>query len=238
MIYVGLDDTDVVDSPGTNQLARLIAREVREQFHVHLIVRHQLLNDPRVPYTSQNGCASMLLEPRHADATRGLPGRLAQMVLDWSPPGSDPGLCVTETVPPAITGWGHRCQEELVSQIEARQLAEQFGIYLAGLGGTEGGVIGALAAVGLLAERQSGRVIHLGSSNHDLFDVSGLQTVEQLLARGIDEVHCGESKRPIQSGEIDVGKRLRPNLHVGKVVLFVRPAPLAFRARWQALRPK
>ena len=95
-----------------------------------------------------------------------------------------------------------------------------------------------IAAVGLLAERQSGRVIHLGSSSDDLFDVNGPQTVEQLLARGIDEVYCGESNRTVDSGEIDVGKRLRPNLHEGKVVLFVRPAPLAFRARWQALRPK
>ena len=63
MIYVGIDDTDVLDTPGTNQLARALVKHVAGQCRCTLIVRHQLLDDPRVPYTSHNGSASVLFEP-------------------------------------------------------------------------------------------------------------------------------------------------------------------------------
>ena len=164
MIYVGLDDTDVVDSPGTNQLARQIAKRITGDFHTQLVVRHQLLDDPRVPYTSKNGCASLLLERRGDMTLDALASRLCRMIVDWCPPGSDPGLCLAATVPTEIIAWGERCQRELVDQKEARSLARAARVYLQGLGGTEGGVIGALAAVGLLASRKGGRVVHLGSS--------------------------------------------------------------------------
>ena len=53
MIYVGLDDTDTLDDPGTNQLARHLVRELSGQFGGRMIVRHQLLEDPRVPCTKK-----------------------------------------------------------------------------------------------------------------------------------------------------------------------------------------
>ncbi len=236
MIYVGLDDTDVADSPGTNQLARQIVLRLADEFHARLIVRHQLLDDPRVPYTSKNGCASLLLEPRADVSLDRLTWRLCRMVLDWCPPGSDPGLCLAAAVPDAIVDWGKRCQREFVVQDDARRLASKFHIYLKGLGGTEGGVIGALAAVGLLAAGDGGRVVHLGSSPDDFYDVSGWQSVESLRGRGIDEVQCVGSRQSITFGEVDVGKRLRPNLCEGKVVLFVEAALDAIAPKWQAVR--
>ncbi len=63
MIYVGLDDTDTLDSPGTNQLAKSIVAELADRFECLFILRHQLFDDPRVPYTSQNGSASVWLKP-------------------------------------------------------------------------------------------------------------------------------------------------------------------------------
>ena len=59
MIYVGIDDTDTLDDPGTNQLARHMVRELAGQFRGRMILRHQLLEDPRVPCTKKNGCASI-----------------------------------------------------------------------------------------------------------------------------------------------------------------------------------
>src|SRR5437870_2586916 len=58
LIYVGIDDTDTLDTPGTNQLARALAAQIASTHECLLIVRHQLLDDPRVPYTSKNGSAS------------------------------------------------------------------------------------------------------------------------------------------------------------------------------------
>ena len=57
IITVGLDDTDILDSPGTNQIAKAIVEDLTDRFECVLILRHQLLNDPRVPYTSKNGSA-------------------------------------------------------------------------------------------------------------------------------------------------------------------------------------
>ncbi len=236
MIYLGLDDTDVEGSPGTNQLARHIVRQIADRFHARLIVRHQLLDDPRVPYTSKNGCASLLLETRGAASAADLPALLAPMVVDWSPAGSDPGLCIATLVPRAVVDWGRRCQQELVTQDDARRLARDSGIYLQGLGGTQGGVIGALAAIGLAAGGDDGRVLYLGSSADDFYDVAGRQSIESLVDRGIDEVRCAESEMAVISGTVDVGKRLRPNLRQGRVVLYVSQSPDEEAPVWHAVR--
>lgn len=61
MIYVGIDDTDTLDSPGTNQLARHLVQKLAGRWRSDLITRHQLLEDPRVPCTRKNGCVAMTL---------------------------------------------------------------------------------------------------------------------------------------------------------------------------------
>ena len=227
MLYVGIDDTDTLDDPGTNQLARHIVRQLAGRFHGRLIVRHQLLDDPRVPYTSKNGCASILLEPLGTPSTTELIDDLRRMMLDWCPVGSDPGLCVASRAPTVVTEYARRCQRELVSQGEARALAAECGIHLEGLGGTQDGVIEALAAVGLAATGDDGRVIHLGESAEDLFDITGAQSVARLHELGVAEIRCTQTHEILHQGLVDVGKRLRPNLRGGRVVLFVAPAEMS-----------
>jgi hypothetical protein len=234
MIYIGIDDTDTADSPGTNQLARALVARVAPDYRCALILRHQLLDDPRVPYTSKNGSASIQLEPRSRAEVEGLTAQLRAGMRAWFKEGSDPGLCVALRVPPEVTAFGRRCQAEVVGQAEARQLAAARGLYLEGLGGTEGGVIGALAAVGLAAGGDDGRVVQLGTWPDDL---SGPQEVAAVRARGV-EVHQVGSGLPVTEGQVDVGKHLRPNRRAGRVVLFVMPgpAPPGGAAAWQAVR--
>lgn len=220
MILVGLDDTDTIDTPGTNQLARRLAAALPAGFECALVLRHQLFFDPRVPYTSKNGSASLLIrhEPeRRADEL--LPVLQGEMRA-WYVPGSDPGLCVAAHVGAAITEFARRCQGELVRQDEARALAKAHGVHLEGLGGTEDGVIGALAAVGLLAAGDDGRVVHLpGWEWPD--DFTGAQPVAAVRARGVEEIREGDSDARVESGTVDVGKHLRPSYRGGRVVLFV-----------------
>jgi hypothetical protein len=102
-----------------------------------------------------------------------------------------------------------------------------------GLGGTEDGVIGALAAVGLMATKNDGRVVHFGSSGEDWYDVTGCLSVEEILARGVEEIRAMDDGEPITTGMVDVGKRLRPNLRLGRVVLF---ATRCGDAAWEAVR--
>jgi hypothetical protein len=182
------------------------------------ITRHQLLFDPRVPYTSKNGSASILLEPRRAGEPVHLIPRLRDVMRAHFVPGSDPGLCVATAVPDAIVEFGRRCQRHVVPQPDARELAAGLDIHLEGLGGTEQGVVGALAAIGLASTGDDGRVVQLGDWPDDL---SGPVSMERLNERGV-VVRELESGDPVTAGVIDVGKHLRPNCRGGKVVLFVR----------------
>jgi hypothetical protein len=130
-------------------------------------------------------------------------------------PGSDPGLCVTRSVPQAVADFGRRSQRELVTQREARALAAQYGIALRGLGGDEDGVIGALAAVGLAATGNDGRYVLVGHSR----ELTGLQPVAALLAAGIAAVQTGDG-HPVTSGMILTDK-LRPARRGSRAVAVV-----------------
>jgi hypothetical protein len=142
--------------------------------------------------------------------------------MAWCPAGSDPGLCITaKEVPQEVVEFGRACQRKLMRQAQARALAETRRILLRGLGGTEDGVIGALAAVGLMSTRDDGRVIYVGDSELDHFDVSGVQNLDRMRSLGVDEVRRLDDQQLIVTGTVDVGKRLRPNYRGGKVVLFV-----------------
>lgn len=234
MIYVGIDDTDMPDAPGTNQLAKALAVQLAGQCGCALIVRHQLLLDPRVPCTSKNSAASMLLTPRNGLPLDALIDQLRDILRRRSAHGSDPGLSVAVTVSAAVSAFAKRCQQELVTQRDARRVARRHDVHLEGLAGTEDGVIGALAAVGLLAEGNDGRVVQIGTWPDDL---AGPQDVNTLRARGV-EVRCLETGMPVGDGTVDVGKRLRPNYRQKRIVLFARRAADAPEASscWHAVR--
>ena len=216
LVFIGLDDTDNPDSRGTGRLARQIAAELARSHALVGVTRHQLLVDPRVPYTSHNSSAAIgLLVDKDVDLGA-LHAHVQTMMLADFQPGSDPGLCVAgEQTARRFTQFGLRAQKELVTQTEARLLASQHGALLAGLGGTEDGVIGALAAVGLACGGEDGRYLLVGSSR----DVFGRQPVSALLAAGIAEV------RTIQGDLIDEGivlaDKLRPARRHGQPVLYV-----------------
>ena len=234
MIYVGIDDTDTLDSPGTNQLARALVRQIAARWRCLLIVRHQLLEDPRVPCTSHNGSASILLEPQDGAGVESLVEELRAAMCQRFVAGSDPGLCVATAVPLPVAEFGGRCQREFVEQSEARELASRHKLYLRGLGGTEGGVIGALAAVGLAAGGDDGRIVQIGEWPDDL---DGVQEIARLHQRGV-QVRRLESSEVVTSGRVDVGKHLRPNYRRGQAVLFVERGEPAGSADWRAVRLK
>jgi hypothetical protein len=236
MILVGLDDTDTLETPGTNQLARRLAASLPSGFECTVILRHQLFFDPRVPYTSKNGSASLLIRNDPERRAEELLPVLEREVRAWYVPGSDPGLCVAERVPQEITAYARRCQREVVRQVEARALARAHGVYLEGFGGTEDGVIGALAAVGLLATADDGRVVHLAGWDWP-DDFSGVQPVAAIQSRGVEEISVGHRGPSVTDGFVDIGKHLRPSYHGGRVVLLVEPADVPGRGggrRWRA----
>jgi tRNA(Ile2) C34 agmatinyltransferase TiaS len=213
MIYfVGMDDTDNLESRGTGHLARQTAECLAEHFTIIGVVRHQLLFDRRVPYTKHNSSATIVLESRNELELESLFRQVKECMLADFQPGSDPGLCVAAQIPGEITEFGRRAKTELVTKEEARRLAEKHGILLEGLGGTEGGVIGALAGVGLAASGEDGRYVMVGS----LRSLSGMHPVSTVMAAGVEQIQTLAGD-PVTDGMISTTK-LRPARRGGRAV--------------------
>jgi tRNA(Ile2) C34 agmatinyltransferase TiaS len=215
MIFIGLDDTDNLESRGTGHLARQVAATLAIHYHVLGVTRHQLLIDPRVPCTKKNSSAAIALDVDDDLAPATLMEQVRSLMLADYQPGSDPGLCVANVVPAAVMDFGRRAQRQLLTQAEAWTLAGACGIRLAGLGGDNGGVIGALAAVGLAASGEDGRYVLVGRSR----ELSGLQPVSALLAAGIRAVQTSDGQ-PVTDGLVQAEK-LRPARRGGQPIAIV-----------------
>jgi hypothetical protein len=116
---IGIDDTDNHESRGTGHLAREIAKALAQDFHVHGVTRHQLLEDERVPKTAKNSCAAILFEGE-AVPLEELAEFARKMMRDDFQPGSDPGLCVVSVVPDEVITFGQRARREFLYQQEPR----------------------------------------------------------------------------------------------------------------------
>ena len=235
MIYIGIDDTDIVGSPGTNQLARKIVRKLGALAEGSIVCRHQLFFDPRVPYTSGNGSASIQL-PRGGDVPRDeLLDTIRGVMREWFVEGSDPGLALATGTCTEMDVFAQRARTEVVTQAEARAVAERAPCHLEGLGGTNQGIIGALSAVALVAGGNDGRVVHVDTWPWP-DEFVGVQSVSGILGRGIAEIRT-ETGKAFAGDVVDVGKHLRPNWRGGRMVLFVEPSP-DDAALWRACKIK
>lgn len=215
MIFIGLDDTDNLESRGTGNLARQIAANLAPDFKAVGVLRHQLLVHPNIRYTSHNSSKSVVLD---ADGDVDLPALLERvrliMLADFQP-GSDPGLCVARVVPPTVIEFGQRAKREVLTQAQARELAATHDMLLQGVGGDEGGVIGALAAVGLAASGEDGRYVMIGNSR----ELTGPQPIPVVLATGIAEVQTVDGQQ-VTTGLVQSDK-MRPVRRGGRAVLVV-----------------
>jgi tRNA(Ile2) C34 agmatinyltransferase TiaS len=211
---IGIDDTDIAESRGTGHLARLVATKLSTDFHILGVTRHQLLEDDRVPKTAKNSCAGIIFEGKEYPI-EDIAIFARKVLLDNYQPGSDPGLCVISKVPQEIVTFGKQVQQEFIKQKLPRQLSAEHQIYLVGLGGDEDGVIGALAAVGLVAHGSDGRYVMIGS----IRDLQGLQTVETVRNAGVLSVQTLDGD-PVNEGLI-LADKLRPARRNHQPVLFV-----------------
>jgi len=225
-VFIGIDDTDNKESRGTGHLARVVAEKLAETYPVHGILRHQLLFDPRVPYTAKNSCAAIILTLDAEPDMESIYKQVETIMLADFQPGSDPGLCVTASVSPAIIDFGRRAQKDLVYQAEARQLATDHKIILNGLGGTQDGIIGALSAVGLAYSGEDGRYIQVGK----IREMSGMRPVNEVIQAGVYSVRTLENFE-VSDGNV-IADKLRPARREGKPILYVQQED----GYWQPLK--
>ena len=164
-IYLGFDDTDSLDSEyGTGKVVRWFSNELPADCRMWGVVRQQLLVDDAIPYTSHNSSACLIIESsRNGNLLRELAERAEKHLGRHAATGSDPGLCIAAENVPGLAGlmeFGLACTRRVVTQDDARRACT--GIHLTGHGGSNDGIIGAAAAVGLTAAGWYGRFIEFG----------------------------------------------------------------------------
>lgn len=162
-IYLSIDDTDNLESPGSGQLAEMLTGELQEfglASECSNITRHQLFFHETIPYTSHNSamCFSAVIgDTRLNDVIQ----YARQFLRKASAPGSDPGLCVTTLSDcldsNALTTFGLKAKQSVLTKEEAYHLADMVGVHLSEHGGTGDGIIGALAGTGLRLHGNDGR---------------------------------------------------------------------------------
>lgn len=225
-LYLGIDDTDTRESRGTGRLARTIAAELARTYTVTGVTRHQLFVHPAVPYTSHNSSAVIHIQETENSAAAGIFATAKELMLADFIEGSDPGICVAagSAVGNELSRFGLSAKTSLVTQDQARTLAREAGILLEGLGGTEDGVIGALAGVGLAASGNDGRFVQKGTTR----DLRGTQTVAAILASGVDRVSTRDGAA-ISEGTVTLRKFPKPAFVGGNAILFVEADGDAYR---------
>ena len=232
-IYVGIDDTDNIESRGTGFRARELGTQLNDAGLGKLIgiTRHQLLFDRRIPYTSHNSSACLELE---AENNNTLHQFCANYLIQNSADGSDAGLCVAtyEMIGGEILQWGERAKKEIITQEEARELALTSGVFLEGYTGTKGGIIGSLAAVGLRKGGDDGRFLWIPGMR----EMEGVFDAEFIRNKtGIAEIRYVQGDLIPGDDKVFLGSWWRPVMKNHKIVLFVEPNQLCQdeSCKWQ-----
>lgn len=220
-ILVGIDDTDIIGSPGTGSISRKLALRLEELGLGKSmgITRHQLPIDPRIPYTTHNSSLCILMETESdvKDFVAPCVSFLSEIYVE----GSDPGLCICDKkhVSQEMLAFGERASREVVLKEYALDIAAEENIVLKELGGTGEGIIGALAAVTLRGGGNNGRFIAL----EGIRDISGTVTAGEILDKtAVTSVRDEQGEELPREVLVDTGGWVRPSLVGGKPVFCVK----------------
>lgn len=230
-IYVCFDDTDNLEAPrGTGKLVRWYEGELPEGCRMWGVVRQQLLVHPDIPYTSHNSSACAVVDAPDASFLEVLIERAIAHLANHAIEGSDPGLCAVladDAAIPQLMEFGRRAAVEVVTQADAFSAA--LGVHLSGHGGTNDGVIGAAAGVGLTAGGWSGRFVEYGG----LRDIPDVTTVHDLQEAGMRVLPVDRNVvAPSAADTVQTAGWLRPLLWGGGPCV---PVTLLGPGQWFAL---
>lgn len=179
---LAIDDTDNLDSRGTGFRARELALELAQQGLARPlgVTRHQLLVDARIPYTSHNSAACLMLTDAADPAALFDYGR--GYLRREAAAGSDAGIVVARIseVSESVQRYGRRAQREVLDKDSAYALARGEGLLIDELCGEGIGVIGALAAVGLNRQGDDGRCLWVRGLRESAGQVMAVGALESL----------------------------------------------------------
>jgi len=238
-VYIGVDDTDILGGPvGTGRVARDLAEYLEKSGLGRTIgvIRHQLLVDPRIHYTSHN--SSKCIEFEAEGNLSNLHQAGMRYIKEHFQQGSDPGLCTcaSNQATGELVEYGQLARRELILKTQAVNLARKLGILLTELGGTGEGIIGALASVGLRAGGNGGRYVQL----RGIRDIKGQVSVGEILKTTAIAAIVDEEGNPVGNTEIiDSHDWIKPNVTNGKPVLRIRVSNIGPVTRiWETIEQK
>lgn len=222
--FVCIDDTDNLESKGTGHLAEILRRDIEKLFggKTSRITRHQLFVSDDIPYTSHNSamCFTGEVEAGSFDDMVRYAGELLERM---SAEGSDPGLCVAVAdrinERERLISFGCDATCRVLTKESAFRLAADAGVHLSEHGGTGGGIIGALAGVGLRLGGNNGRF----KGWLTVKESDRIITVEKLLKDyDIEEVRGVSGEIPEAGDSISLDERIKTVLLDGRCVLPVK----------------
>jgi len=233
---IGIDDTDNLESRGTGFRARCLGADLAEAglARVDGVSRHQLLVHPDIPYTSHNSalCLDAHVPDGRIDDVRAF---CRDFLLRESAEGSDAGLCIAafDTLSDEVMSFGVRAKQEVLVRSEAEDVARDAGVFLEGLTGDHGGMIGALASVGLRHSGTDGRFVWL----EGVRELSGVAPASELIENtGIDAIEDRDGQAVSPADSICVDPWPRAVLVEGRAVLLVqKPENKNVGFHWQLL---
>nr|WP_239057722.1 hypothetical protein [Pseudodesulfovibrio sp. JC047] len=220
---------------GTGRLVREFGTGLPHEFSVHGIVRHQLPRLEDIPFTSNNSSACAIIDMEDGGSVETLRRLAVEHLEIHCAPGSDPGLCLVpeSEVTPDVVAYAQRVTSQRVTQTDALRTAGSIELY--GLGGTNDGIIGALAAVGLTRFGWCGRFIEYGV----LRDLSADLRVHELTDAGIGVISVDRDPLVPQPNDRVVDARwIRPSLWDGRPMLQLRQRSHGIWETAHGKRPK
>jgi hypothetical protein len=221
-IYVGFDDTDNLGAAqGTGKLARWFEGKLPEGCSLEGVLRQQLLVSEGIPYTSHNSAACVIVNAPATTFVQVLIENAIAHLEVCSLDGSDPGVCVAGEGDASLSGlveFGLVCTRKIVTQKQAIKAASN--VHLSGHGGTNDGIIGAAAAVGLTASGWNGRFIeYRGLRNFsDVVSVADLERSDMVVV-SIDR----DARVPAPEDVVHTKGWLRSRLWGSRAVVMVAP---------------
>lgn len=159
---IAIDDTDNLQSYSTGVIAEFLSQMISTKFGCNCsdILRHQLLLDDRIKYTSHN--SSMSFE---VNSDKEILNEIIDISKDFLEKNhakeADPGLCIVKisnlNEVEKLIEFGFKAKNKVIQMEEAYELAKKLNVHLSAHGGNGEGVIGALAGAGLRLSGNDGK---------------------------------------------------------------------------------
>ena len=220
--FIGVDDTDSPSSKGTGYLTRELCRNIEKENlgKVLNITRHQLLISDKIKYTNRNNAAC--IEVNTADI-QVLSEFCVQYLKVNSEKRSNPVIviCPADNVSEETILFGLHAKKKVMTISDAENIVKSNNLLAYKIKTGKNGQIGALAAVGLRATGNDGRVIWV--KGHEIKGLLGNYLAGEVYCEThVDTITTKQGYKIPNNASIDFDdSRIKPILKENAITLIV-----------------